>query len=113
MRSGFERTLAVSLKRRKAKFTYETLKLPYVIEHSYRPDFILDNGIIVEAKGYFRPGECAKMIAVKKAHPTLDIRFVFGDAKKPVRKGAKLTHGEWATKHGFPYADGQIPDEWL
>lgn len=114
MRSGFERTLAASLKKRKVAFEYETLKLPYTISHSYSPDFILANGVIVEAKGHFRrgAGEAAKMIAVKKAHPDLDIRIVFYDAHAKI-SGQKQTYAQWAERNGFVWAHEEIPDEWL
>jgi predicted nuclease of restriction endonuclease-like RecB superfamily len=112
MRSGFERTLAADLKKRKVAFEYETVKVPYVIKHIYNPDFlILDNGILIEAKGYFRPGDVAKMRAVKAQNPDLDIRFVFMSAHKRI-PGQKQTHAEWATRHGFPWADAKIPDDW-
>lgn len=112
MRSGFERTLAHQLKQAGRPFTYETLKLPYVIEHTYHPDFMLDNGIIIEAKGRFMKGDTAKMKAVKKAHPHLDIRFVFMYAHQKI-SGQKQTHAEWAEKNGFKWADGKVPQEWL
>ena len=112
MRSGFERTVAAQLKRAKVSFKYETLTLPYVISHVYKPDFILSNGIIIEVKGYFRPGDIAKMRAVKAAHPDLDIRFLFMDAHKKI-PGQKQTHAQWAERHGFPWASEVVPDEWL
>ena len=112
-RSGFERTLAASLKRRNAKFEYETLKLPYFIDHVYNPDFILPNGIIVEAKGKLTQQDRSKMIAVKKCHPNLDIRFVFMRGDNRLTAKSKITYMQWATKNGFPAADEEIPDEWL
>lgn len=112
MRSGFERALAHQLKQAKCSFEYETMKLPYVIAHVYNPDFILDNGIIIEAKGRFMKGDTAKMKAVKAAHPDLDIRFVFMDAQKKI-SGQKTTHAQWAERHGFPWASERIPQEWL
>jgi hypothetical protein len=52
------------------------------------------------------------MIAVKNQHPEIDIRFVFMDANKRI-PGSKQTHGQWAEKNGFKWADGEIPAEWL
>lgn len=113
-RSGFERSIATNLKRRKVQFEYETLKLPYVLEKVYTPDFILPNGVIVEAKGVLTPADRAKMRAVKKAHPDKDIRLLFMDASKKLSKKAKMTYGRWAEVNGFPWADGHvIPKEWL
>lgn len=111
-KSGFERTLDVDLKRSGVSYQYEPVKLDYVIKHTYCPDFVLANGIHIEAKGYFRAGDIAKMRAVKAAHPDLDIRFVFMDADKKI-SGQKQTHGKWAERHGFPYASGRIPKDWL
>ena len=114
MRSGFERTLATQMKLAGVGFKYESIKLPYSLSsnHNYNPDFILDNGIIIEAKGFFRPADVVKMKAVKAQHPHLDIRFVFWDAQKPVCR-TKTTHAKWAERHGFPWADREIPKEWL
>lgn len=111
-RSGFERSLAASLKRRKVKFEYESVKVPYVIKHNYNPDFILPNGVWIEAKGYFRPGDVAKYRAVKEQNPEMDLRFVFMDGDKKISR-QKTTHGQWCDRHGFPWASGDIPDEWL
>lgn len=112
MKSAFERTLAQQMTTAGVSFEYESLKLPYTIKHEYRPDFVLANGIIIEAKGYFRPNDAAKMRAVKYHHPELDIRFVFMDAHKKI-SGQKQTHAQWCDRHGFPWASGKIPEEWL
>lgn len=86
--------------------------MAYTLEGNYSPDFVLDNGIIIEGKGLLDREAKRKMIAVKRAHPDLDIRFVFQNADKKV-PGTKQTHGEWAARNGFPYADGEIPEDWL
>lgn len=86
--------------------------LPYVIKGSYLPDFVLPNGIYVEAKGYLDAAACRKMKAVKASNPHLDIRFVFQKANGKRNKRAKLKNWEWAEKHGFPWAEGTIPLEW-
>lgn len=108
--------MAKSLSRRKVKFEFETLKLKYLLPatwHIYTPDFILPNGIIIEAKGKLDVATRYKMEHVKKSNPELDIRFVFMRAKNPIRRGSKTTYGDWATKNGFPWADKEIPTEWL
>lgn len=112
-KSGFERTLAASLNGRGVKFKYESTQVPYVLERTYNPDFeIVDHGFFIEAKGLLDRDSKAKMVAVKKQHPELDIRFVFMQADKKI-PGTRQTHGEWATKNGFIWAEGSIPDEWL
>ena len=68
----------------------------------------------MEAKGVLDPSTRTKMVAVKKAHPDLDIRFLFMNAGNKLSKRAKMTYGQWAVKNGFPYAEGtSIPEEWF
>lgn len=80
----------------------------YTYSGHYTPDFVLTTKlgkIYVEAKGYFRPEDKRKIVAVKRCNPHLDIRLVFYSfSKKNVR---------WAEKHGFLYAIQDIPKEWL
>jgi hypothetical protein len=89
------------------------LKLPYVIQSVYLPDFRLPNGIIVETKGAFMYEDRRKMLLVKQAHPELDIRMVFQRSENPLRKGAKMTYAGWAEANGFQWAEGKIPEEWF
>lgn len=112
-KSGFERSIVANLAMRGVEFTYEELRLPYTLEGEYRPDFVIkSSGIIVEAKGFLDKDSKRKMLAVKKQHPDLDIRFLFQSAGKKMQ-GSKKTHGEWATRNGFKWAEGEIPDDWL
>lgn len=111
-RSKLERRLAVELKRDGIAFQYEPFKIEYVSNHTYTPDFVLANGIILEAKGYLDPETRSKMVAVKACNPDLDIRFVFERADNTLSKKSKMTYGEWATKAGFLWSDGVVPKEW-
>lgn len=111
--SLFEGRLRKQLRDSDTPFTYEGLKIPYTLHYNYYPDFVLDSGIIIEAKGYFDKTARAKMRAVKKQHPELDIRFVFMEGDNLISKTSKTTYMEWAAKNGFPAAHGEIPKEWL
>ena len=114
-RSGLEKTIAEDIKSRGILVKYETFKIAYtkpVTSHKYTPDFLLPNGIIIEAKGLFSTQDRKKHILVKEQHPDLDIRFVFSSSKKKLYKGSKTTYADWCTKHGFLYADKTIPKEW-
>lgn len=55
----------------------------------------------------------AKHLFIKLQYPDLDIRLVFSRAKAPINPGAATTCAEWATKHGFKYAEKLIPVEWM
>ncbi len=113
LRSGFERTLVMQMRKAKVPFQYESLKLPYSIDHTYIPDFVLPNGVIIEVKGKLDAITRSKMLAVKRAHPHLDIRLVFMRGENKLSKRSKTTYLSWAEKNGFPCADGAIPEEWL
>lgn len=114
MRSGFERTLAAQMKKLGVKFDYEPIALPFVIKRKYFPDFYIPSKkLYIEAKGKLDADTKAKMIAVKEAHPELDIRIVFMRGSNKLSKSSKKTYMDWAALHGFPAADGEIPAEWL
>lgn len=107
-RNKFETKLLHQLKQSKLKVEYESEKIPYYIAGHYIPDYVIHTPtgkIYIEAKGHFRPEAKRKMVAVKKQHPELDIRFVF------YRYSG--VYVRWADKYGFKYAIGDIPDEWL
>lgn len=81
--------------------------------HTYTPDFVLPNGIIIEAKGLFEREDRQKHLLIKEQYPNLDIRFVFQNPKLKLYKGSKTTYGDWADKNGFLWSTRQIPDNWL
>jgi hypothetical protein len=113
-RSKLEERVARWLELNDHPFEYESLKLPYTIEAVYTPDFILPNGVIIETKGWLKPEDRRKMLAVKKAHPKLDIRLVFQSPHNTISKESKTTYASWAEKHGFPWAHyNSIPLEWF
>ena len=114
-RSGLEQDTAKFLKKRGIGFTYEEMKIKWVDPKTktYTPDFVLDNGIIIETKGMFISPDRAKHLAVRDQYPELDIRFVFTNSKSKLYKGSKTTYGMWCNKYDFKYADRYIPEAWL
>ena len=103
-RSGFEDKVELLLKETSTDYLYEPFKLPYTLPQpvqNYTPDFQIGD-MIIEVKGYLPYKDQIKMIAVKQAHPDLDIRFVFCDPNKKLPR-RKMTHSEWADKHGYPW----------
>lgn len=91
-----------------------------MITHSYTPDFVLPNGIIIEAKGIWDGKDRTKHLAVREQWPDLDIRFVFmrnqplvTSRRKSPRKRPAKTYADWCEEHGFLYAIGQVPEEWI
>lgn len=107
-KNKFEARLFQQLKKNRVKFEYESEKIPYILARFYIPDFVISTPsgkVYIEAKGYLRPEHKAKMVAVKKMHPELDIRMLFYSANK---KNIK-----WAEKNGFRFAFHEIPQDWL
>lgn len=115
-RSGLESLFAAQLEAAGILYEYETTKIAFVEpakNRKYTPDFILDNGIIIETKGRFLTEDRQKHLLVKAQHPELDIRFVFSSSKTKITKRFPTTYADWCLKHGFQYADKAAPPEWL
>jgi hypothetical protein len=115
-RSGLEEKVAKALTDAGVPFTYEKTKVRYIkpaSEHQYTPDFVLDNGIIIETKGLFTAIDRQKHMLVKRQHPHLDIRFVFSNSKQRLSKASRTTYGMWCEKNGYLYADKEIPEHWI
>ena len=117
-KSGLEESISNQLKDNGIPVKYEEKEsvINYTIpasEHTYTPDFVLPNGIIIETKGRFVLADRKKHLLIKSQHSELDIRFVFTNSKNKINKKSKTTYADWCIKYGFKYADKQIPLEWL
>ena len=112
-RSGFEAKLALQLQRGGVSFQYESISLEYTKTATYTPDFILPNGIIIEAKGVWTVDDRKKHLLVREQHPHLDIRLVFMNASNKIRKGSDTTYARWCEKKNIIYANKTIPKSWL
>lgn len=108
-RNKFESRTAKRLEVEGVDFEYEVERLPYVIKGFYKSDFTIrcksGKKIVIETKGYFRPEDKRKMVAVRKQHPDLDIRILFYSLNKSYIK--------WAEKHGFRWAVRELPTSWI
>src|ERR1700678_2466367 len=98
VRNQFEKRVFHQLKRAKVKFSYESERIAYILARHYIPDFIIETPlgkVYVECKGYLRPEDKAKLIAVRKMHPEKDLRILFYSTNRKYIK--------WAEKHGIRY----------
>jgi hypothetical protein len=117
LRSGLEKRTAEFLDKNKAKYEYETLILEYEVpakKHKYKPDFILENGIIIEAKGRFDAATRQKMSLVIEQNPDKDIRLLFM-RDNTISKSSKTKYTDWCEKRGIKChvsANGEVPKEW-
>lgn len=115
-RSGLEKTNAILLEKFGQKVRFEDIKIPYVVpetNRTYTPDFVLENGIIIETKGKLEPKDRAKHLFIKLLHPELDIRFVFQRPYDKIRKGSPTTYAAWCEKHDFKWTTKVIPEAWI
>lgn len=102
-RSGFEEELGDFLC--PAGALYEPFKIPYWTPGNYTPDFVFEHDgyyqILVEAKGWFRPGDTKKYKAIREAcveDGSMELVFILQYPHKKVRKGSKLTMAQWCEK---------------
>lgn len=118
LRSGFEKKVKASLDGYKAKYKYESEVLIYTMpasKHRYTPDFILGNGVVVEAKGKFDAAARKKMALVIEQNPDRDIRMLFM-RDNPITKTSKTKYSDWCEKRGVKYhvsPNGEVPEEWV
>ena len=112
-RSGFEVMCGAVLE--PAGFEYEPYSVQYVVHHGYTPDFMYevrgDYRVLVECKGWFRPGDRHKYKAIrdslarddKRDWPEQELVFLLYAPKKKVSKGAQLTMAGWCDKEGLKH----------
>jgi hypothetical protein len=115
-RSGLEKKVIADLREKGVGFEFETIKVKFTPPTKptwYTPDIVLENGIMVECKGFFESKDRTKHLNIKAAHPDLDIRFVFSRSSSPLNKNSNTTYAMWCEDNGFKWADKLIPQEWL
>ena len=113
-RSGLEERVADLLCELGVKYEYESTKIPYVIHHTYTPDFILPSGVMLECKGYWDAEDRRKIKAVKTLNPELDLRMVFQAPYNTISKKSKTTYAKYCERLDIPWTSyANIPLEWL
>lgn len=97
-RSGLEKALARNLPK---DFEYEPNSIPYVMKRKYIPDFVKGK-FYIECKGFFRAGDTMKYKAIRDSIDG-ELIFVLSDPNKKVRKGSKMTMGQWCEKENISH----------
>lgn len=107
VRSKLEQGIGNLLLSEDGDIFYEKLRVPYSIpkkDSTYIVDFALNNGILLEIKGYFRTyDERKKYELIREQNPNLDLRFIFDNPRKLLRTGSSTTYADWADKWNFKY----------
>ena len=116
-KSGLEQRVADQLSSLKVNYKYETIKIIYqkfAKRKCYTPDFILPNGIIIEAKGKFLTSDRKKHRLIRDQFGNkYDIRFLFSDSKIKIGNRSKTTYAKWCDLFNFKYCDLEIPESWI
>ena len=114
-RSGLEENLQSQIADAGHPVLYEKLVIPWVLQKNctYRPDFVLPNGIIIEGKGRFLTSDRQKHLIVKAQEPDLDIRFVFSNANARISKTSSTTYAAWCNQKGFLFHNRVIDPRWF
>lgn len=114
-RSGLEEDLQSQIAAAGKPVVYEKLVIPWTLQKSctYRPDFVLPNGIIIEGKGRFLTSDRQKHLIVKAQEPDLDIRFVFSNANARISKTSSTTYAAWCHQKGFLFHHRVIDPKWF
>jgi len=128
-RSGLEEEIAAELSEMGVPFRFEAKEDVIAYDKparvsKYTPDFVLQNGVIIETKGRFVTADRQKHLLIKSQHPTKDIRFLFNNPNSRISKQSPTTYAMWCEKHGFIYAKAatkpqrkkgatSVPKEWI
>lgn len=98
-------------------FEFEPIKVPYVTYRNYIPDFVyktdVGHNVMIECKGFFRVGDTQKYKAIRDSNKFDELIFVFTNGNKKLRKGSKMTLGQWCEKEGFEWFTEETIDELL
>ena len=88
---------------------YEPYFMDYIQpqqRRKYKPDWTVDEDIVLEAKGKFDASDRKKMLLLKEQYPDKIFVLLFGNARTKIGKSVKSkTYADWADKHGFVWID--------
>lgn len=109
-KSKFEETFASKY----PMLQYEKNKLKYWVEHSYTPDWKINDTTFIETKGLWKAQDRAKYLYIREQHPEVTIYMVFQNPNNKLNRASKTTYGMYCDKHNIPWATiDTIPEEWL
>lgn len=82
---------------------YEPVKLPYVLERHYTPDFRIGD-LLVEVKGWWSPTDRAKYLAVVQQNPDLQFLVLLIRPGQKIQPRSKTTLWKWCEQNGLDWA---------
>ena len=103
-RSALEKEFSKEVKSK--WFKYEPYGVPYTVYRTYMPDFVHEEKkVMVEVKGFFRVGDTLKYKSIRDTilEDGYELIFLLSNEHKKVRKGGKITMGQWCEKEGMKH----------
>lgn len=103
-RSALEQEFSKEVSRK--GFDYEPYGVPYTVYRTYMPDFVHEKAkVMVEVKGFFRVGDTLKYKSIRDTiiEDGYELVFLLSNEHKKVRKGGKITMGQWCEKEGLKH----------
>ena len=103
-RSALEKEFSKEVKRK--GFKYEPYGVPYTVHRTYMPDFVHEEKkVMVEVKGFFRVGDTLKYKSIRDTilEDGWELVFLLSNEHKKVRKGGKITMGQWCDKENIKH----------
>ena len=103
-RSALEKEFSKEVKSK--GFKYEPYGVPYTVYRTYMPDFVHEEKkVMVEVKGFFRVGDTLKYKSIRDTISVdgYELVFLLSNEHKKVRKGGKITMGQWCEKEGMKH----------
>lgn len=80
---------------------------------SYTPDFVLEDGRVLEIKGRLTAADRKKLVAVREANSDVEIYIGFQRPNNPIYKGSNTSCADWAAEHSFKWFDVKELEQWL
>jgi hypothetical protein len=117
-RSSAEAEVAADLTQRGVAWEYESERVFYAIPYTYVTDFTLPEEvtvtgepIYVECKGWLRPEDKRKLLAIRTDNPGMDLRVLLYRGQD--KQGTPTKDAKWCNRNGFKWAHRRVPDSWL
>lgn len=96
--------MEAAYQRKHPDLEYESIKLNYVLNCTYTPDFIdRANKTIFETKGLWEPADRRKTLAVIQQNPEWRVVMIFQNPQRKIAKRSKTTYAAFCDRHGIEW----------
>lgn len=111
-RCSLEHAVACTLEQWNKRFSYEMVKLPYVVHHEYIADFLVGD-VFIEVKGYWPSEQRTKMRLLMKCNPDIKLFVALERPNTRISRQSNTTYADWCKKYAIPWCPIPINKEFL